>query len=598
MRGPAPHDGLRAALLAGVLVLGAFGAVLAGTSSPLFDLDRHAVPKELVLHTTAWLALVLMLTGVQRFEIGITGLLLIAFTAWSTLTAIPADNHWLAFRSLGITLSSVIAFAAARRVAHAGHASIVITGLSAAATVAAALGAAQAWGLEWEWLAGSRPPGGTFGNRNFLAHLLAIATPALVFSCLLARRRTAALMSLAGLMLVAGTVVLTRSRAAWLGLACGLAVTTLGIVVARRRLSPHHQDSHDEGPHRDPLRARLLRMAAALVAGVLLATLLPNRLEWRSDSPYSETLAGLANYREGSGRGRLVQYQNTLELVRESPVPGKGPGNWFIHYPRVTAPGDPAFAGADPIPTNPWPSSDWIAFLAERGIPGTLLLLFAGGTAALTAVYRLWTGDALRGPGHGDRSVIFTRDRPASRHHPAALADASSPWPAATHTDPLAGSSSAADLEHRALAPAALLGTLAAVIVTGLFDAVLLLAAPSFYVFALTGLLLPTTRPVVSLEPRQGVRRSGSGALVLLSLALIASSAGQLTAMRLAGDGRNRESVERALRYDPGNHRLHLLLARRGTCRQRAPHALAAAALMPYHPSTAAALRACGLTRD
>jgi hypothetical protein len=49
-----------------------------------------------------------------------------------------------------------------------------------------------------------------------------------------------------------------------------------------------------------------------------------------------------------------------------------------------------------------------------------------------------------------------------------------------------------------------------------------------------------------------------------------------------------------ALRLDPGNHRLHLVLARRGRCTARLPHARALADLLPYHAAPRRALAACG----
>ena len=58
--------------------------------------------------------------------------------------------------------------------------------------------------------------------------------------------------------------------------------------------------------------------------------LLPNRLEWKSDSPYLDSAAGLVNYKEGSGRGRLVQYGNSLRMTVAHPLFGVGPGNWPV----------------------------------------------------------------------------------------------------------------------------------------------------------------------------------------------------------------------------------------------------------------------------
>lgn len=517
----------RTGLLAATLVAGAFAIVLAGVDSELYDLDRHLAPKALALHLTAFAALFLLLPSWRRIELGITATLLAAFVLWTVLSAALATNRWLALHGAGITISGFVLYLAARRVAEDGLTARVIGGLAAAAVLAGGMGIAQAYGADWPLLADSRPPGGTFGNRNFLAHLTAIATPLLAW-VLLRGRPAAAVLAFLGLVVAAGTIVLTRSRAAWLGTAVAM-FTMIGCAWIGRRtvaeaISPR----------------RMILIGGALAAGAAAAILLPNRLQWRSDSPYAETFTNIASYSEGSGRGRLIQYENSLALVADAPVFGVGPGNWFVHYPRVTSRGDPAFDGDDPIPTNPWPSSDWVAFLVERGPIGVLLLIAAGATAAITCLRRL------RG-------------------------------------DP-----------QRALAAIALLGTLAAAAVTGAFDAVLLLAAPTGFVFTALGLLLPGTRPVVvrALQPRS--RRFLALSAVAGVLLLVVATAGQVAAIAIAGDGSSRARLQTAARFDPGSHRLRLLLARRGGCSVRLPHARAAYRLMPYHDAPERALIACG----
>ena len=78
-------------------------------------------------------------------------------------------------------------------------------------------------------------------------------------------------------------------------------------------------------------------------------------------------LTGVANYKEGSGRGRLIQWGNTLAMAAHHPLLGVGPGNWPVFYPKYRSTGDPSFDRDDIIPTNPWPSSDWMAMASERG---------------------------------------------------------------------------------------------------------------------------------------------------------------------------------------------------------------------------------------
>jgi len=516
-------------ILAGLLVVGAFAVVLAGVTAPLFDLDRHAVPKELVLHLTALLALPMLAWSIRRIHLTVPEYLLVAWLCWSGVSAIFAENHWLAWRALGISMSGAVIFWMARRAADAGQDRLVLAGLATAAVLAAATGVAQAQGIEFALLAEARAPGGTLGNRNFLAHLTVITLPILLFMALRARQAVGLAMGLVGLSLCAGLVVLTRSRAAWLAGSVALGLLVLSALVARGR----------GGWQLRPGRPALA--ALAFLAGALAALVVPNQLEWRSDSPYRDTLGALVDYQGGSGRGRLIQYRNSFELVRRSPVFGTGPGNWAVEYPLVTTPGDPGFVRAAPIPTNPWPSSDWVTILAERGPVGVLLLLLAGVTMGLMALRRL------------------------------------------RNEDPV--------VSHRG---ATLLAVLVATGICGAFDAVLHLAPPTLFFWAATGALLPATGPVME---RSLSRRS---TLLLLPLlvglftAFVGRSTAQLVAITTAGSGRSLAVVERASRIDPANFRLQLILANRLRCSEARPHARMAVRLFPHHPSAKRAAARCG----
>jgi O-antigen ligase len=339
-----------------------------------------------------------------------------------------------------------------------------------------------------------------------------------------------------------GAIILTRSRAGWLATAAALSMMSVAALIGRR--------AH---PGLVRLR-RALPVAGVLGVAVALVVIVPNRLTWRSDAPYTETLSRLTEYASGSGRGRLIQWRNSARLAVESPLVGVGPGNWFVHYPRVTSTGDPSFARGQPIPTNPWPSSDWFATVSERGVPGVLLLLAAGVAAAAVALRRVVVDDEVRSA-HGG----------------------------------------AAGTDGKAARALAALGILAAAFVAGLFDAVLLLAAPAFFVATSLGALLPRTTPVLQRVPAPRARMALTTAMLVFSSLLTVLTCGRLGALLTAQDRQSREQLERAAKLDPGGHRVHLLLATRGPCAERIPHGRAARALMPFHDAPERALRACGI---
>ena len=184
-----------------------------------------------------------------------------------------------------------------------------------------------------------------------------------------------------------------------------------------------------------------------------------------------------------------MQYTNSLRMLRSNPLLGVGPGNWPVVYPKFASKNDPSLSQEDGMTSNPWPSSDWVAFLSERGVVGFALLL-----AAMFGLF-----------------VRAVRDL---------------------------GSQQTRDPE-RVLTAVALVGTLAATAVVGAFDAVLLLAAPAFIVWTLAGVLVRRAR--ASSRCRPGVR--GVGTWSRSSSARSRSREARRSSWRWASTARARESA-------------------------------------------------------
>jgi O-antigen ligase len=513
---------------AAVLVAGALAVVLAALPYKAFDLERFYVPKELALFVTASVTAILLLDGARQLAVGWVDLMLAGWLALSLASAALASNWWLATRAVGVSVAGVLTFWVARALGRTRLAYFVAAGLAAACVVASITALAQAYGLvEADYVSAARAPGGTLGNRNFVAHLAAIGLPALVLIVLESRRALGVLLGALGVGIASWMLVLSRTRAAWLGLAlCG----GLLLVAAWR-----FRDLVLSGK----AGRRIILLAVCAGAGALAALLLPNELRWRSDNPYLETALGVVNFREGSGRGRLIQFRNSVELALANPVLGVGPGNWSVEYPRVADRGDPSLNG-EGMTSNPWPSSDWAAFLSERGVPAFVLLV--GAFLALGA-------DALR-----------------------KLLGASTPTEA-----------------REALA---LGGTLLITAVVGAFDAVLLLGAPSLIAWGLFGILAPPGSRWTRVLTEDG-RRNLLIAAAAVGTILVVRSSSQVIAMSLYGAGGGR-AVERASRADPGSYRLHINAARAGgSCRRVRAHASAARHLYPHASEPGRLLRRC-----
>jgi O-antigen ligase len=519
---------------AALVVLGALAVVLTSLPYKTFELDRFFIPKELVLHVTALLATVLVLERASRAALGPVDLFLAGWLALSALSAAFAENWWLAARGLAISASGAALFWTARAVGRAGLWRALSIGLVVATVVGAGTALAQAYGVVSDFASLARAPGGTFGNRNFMAHLAAIGLPALACLALGARRGAGAALGALALCFVTVAVVLSRSRAAWLAI-----LATAGLVAAgalwRRSLLPAAA-----------VRRAVLLVAAA-GAGAAIALLVPNRLNWKSDNPYLESVTGMVNYESGSGHGRLVQYRRTFEMAMQYPITGVGPGNWAVVYPRFAADDDPSL-NSEGMTANPWPSSDWAAFLAERGLAGAACVALALAGLALAAIRRL------REARHADEVI-------------AALA---------------------------------LLGTTAATVLVGLFDAVLLLAVPSLVAWALLGALAagvggtPRWTPALPTARRQ----AAIVAVALLGTLFVVRSTSQVVAMATYENGRGARRFDRAATADPGSYRIRMRAAQaafgRGDRARGCEHARAARSLYPRAPEARRLAGRCG----
>ncbi len=530
---PRDHAAPAALVALAVLGTGALAAALVVLPYRSFELDRFFAPKELALHAAAAIAALVLLVGGRRLTVTRVDVALGAWVVLSIVSALFAGNHWFAYRALTVTLSGAMTFWAARRIGEAGFGGAMARVLALVVTAGAATALAQAYGMKLEFAALNRAPGGTFGNRNFMAHLSAAGLPLLLYCIATARSGVGAMWWTASLVATTGALVLSRTRAAWLALLISGALAMLVLFRGPPLL---------ESP---AARRRLRTGLGAAVVGVVLALAIPNRLDWKSDNPYLDSVVGVMNYREGSGRGRVKQYVNSLKLAAAHPLLGVGPGNWPVAYPRIAPPDDPSLMEGTGTTANPWPSSDWVAALSERG---------ALAAVAWVGVIVLLVGTALRAR-----------------------------W----------DSSLTPDVRLRALAGA---GVVAVAAMEGGFDAVLLLATPMVVVSSAAGAMIPAGRIVDTVVQTAKARRWLIGVVALVGATSVFASMRRVEAMALYERG-TVASLEEAAVRDPGSYRVRLhaaeVYAARSQCVNARRHALAARALLPAASAPRHVLTGC-----
>jgi putative inorganic carbon (hco3(-)) transporter len=196
-----------------------------------------------------------------------------------------------------------------------------------------------------------RRPGGLLGNRNFAGEYLALALPAALAVFTRSRRWQWILVAFGG------ALALTRCRTAW--------IAAFVAVVALVALSP------------PALRSRRVLGAALVVAGVLLASVVPTRLAWNEAHPFTATLSRAIDLEGGSGQLRVRQYVATFGVLdsRGAWLTGLGPGAWQA-----------AVRAQDrAIARNRVPHSDYLRVLSDAGAPalaGLCILLLAAALAA------------------------------------------------------------------------------------------------------------------------------------------------------------------------------------------------------------------------
>ena len=517
-----------------VLCAGVIASMLLALSFKVFELDRYFVPKELVLNAAALVVAVVVIVRPRTTKLDTVDGLLIVFLVWSLVSSLFATNYWLAQRAFAVSFASAVIFWGARRAAAASSQRVLLGAAAVAGVIAAITSLAQAYGFESDWFTLARSPGGTLGNRNFIAHVVAIGLPITLWCTIVAKRPIAALAGSLAIAILSATLVLSRSRAAWLASAAFIAATAIPFVVSRK----YWKNTHVGG--------RFARALLAAFLGGTVAVIIPNTLEWRSDSPYLESARKVVDYSSGSGRGRLAQYQNSLKIVKADPIFGAGPGNWPVRYPRFAPGGDKSLAD-NGMTANPWPSSDWVSFMSERGAVATVTLLAVFAT--------LFFGSLRKWRELGSYDAVLLR--------------------------------------------LALAATVVSTMVVSAFDAVLLLPAPAFLVWLILGAAVGDRKSARDVALSQGRARTLAIATVMLLVIGVVRSGASVAAMNAVGTGGRTAGWVTAAQLDPGSYRINQRLAdiyaNRRQCSRARPYARRALQLFPSSPPARRTARRCGI---
>lgn len=351
------HERRCASFLAAGVVLASLVFFPAGVPTA----ESFALPKEFFVAAVAACGLVTLICASTLFRLDIPDFGLLAFVVAGAASAIfVARDGWAAARSLTLMMSWVASIVVARSVTTAQGRRVLIFGVHVAVLVCAAGILLDSYSNWLNWSPFHLRPGGTIGNRNRAAHLIALSVPVLLITPLPSRRWLAIAAECA---VCAAALTLTRSRAAWLALAVGIVAFVL--VESMGEISTYKR-----------AWSRRLLIVGGAVTGVFAALVLPNKLQWESSTPYLDSVREIFNYHDGSGRARVEEAIATSEMIAAHPVLGVGPGNWRLTYAAIRD----ARRRASYWSANRLAQCEWLGIWAEYGTLATISLLIAVAT--------------------------------------------------------------------------------------------------------------------------------------------------------------------------------------------------------------------------
>lgn len=315
------------------LVLGSLSWIN-GRGSGFFSGSTLALP--VVLAGYAGIAFLSIIWSINKAEAAFAAGKIFVFAAVIAL-AIPllsSNRKAIAFTARAATLSSVL---------------ISIIGIF------------EYWGIVTIINGGWIGPGATMLNRNLFASYLFLCLPFVLYNVAVGT----GLWRISGIAAFGATmyaVIITQTRAVWIGCLLGTVVTVaiMAVIDFRKSIAfPRRQ-----------WRVIAILATVALIAVSLARLAIP--ADWEKPS-LRKRAASIFDPSQASNRERLVLWGKTIRMIRDHPLRGAGAGNWKIMLPRYGI-GDLPLQTAQSFEVRPY--NEFLGAAAETGIIG--LLLFIG----------------------------------------------------------------------------------------------------------------------------------------------------------------------------------------------------------------------------
>jgi putative inorganic carbon (HCO3(-)) transporter len=200
----------------------------------------------------------------------------------------------------------------------------------------------------------------TFGHPNLFGAHLAMALFFVAALGVLEARPARRLAAGLGMALAVACLLLTANRGAWVGTASGALVVAL--LAWRRRRASAGRVPGATGTGAD-LRRLVLPALLALAAGVIVLA---------SSSVVRDRLLVRSVLDDPTVKSRLLIWSGTLDMIRERPLTGVGPGAFGREFPRYRD--ERLLQYEDELTPVTHAHSEYLELLAETGVAGFLIV--------------------------------------------------------------------------------------------------------------------------------------------------------------------------------------------------------------------------------
>jgi O-antigen ligase len=221
----------------------------------------------------------------------------------------------------------------------------------------------------FEWLSLSVPSNGslsaTFGYRNFFGQYLCFTLPASIVSLFFLTTNRLKFFLIICTILNIGGLILTRTRAAWLGI---LIACLIFLFLNRKFIFTKLFRLKND-------KRNIFILIISLIS-ILYFLFIPigGQVSWDGKSSVSDTIKTLTQLKSNSSwGGRIDMYKATAKIIAENPMFGVGLGNWKLIYPKFA--NNTIYTDNNFTKITQRPHNDFLWLLSEVGIPTMIFIL-------------------------------------------------------------------------------------------------------------------------------------------------------------------------------------------------------------------------------